>query len=88
MKKLKSSQGHQGFMRNHISGQIKLGQNQSRVFSSVLLMSGIITKQTFYICENKDADQLCSNCTADQRLCFHYQDSTIILLVKYGISSH
>ena len=22
------------------------------------------------ICENKGADQLCSNCTADQRLCF------------------
>ena len=25
-----------------------------------------------YICENKDADQLRSNCAADQRLCFCY----------------
>ena len=30
----------------------------------------------FCICENKGADQLCSNCTADQRLCFCYIDST------------
>ena len=27
-------------------------------------------------CKNKDAAQLCSNCTADQRLCFRYTDST------------
>ena len=27
-------------------------------------------KPTICIYENKDADQLCSNCTADQRLCF------------------
>ena len=34
------------------------------------------------LCENKDEDQLYSNCTADQRLCFHYTDSTYHLLVK------
>ena len=34
------------------------------------------------ICENKDADQLCSNCTADQRLCFRCIDSIIPLLSK------
>ena len=34
-------------------------------------------KQTICICENKDADQLRSNCEADQRLCFRYSDSTI-----------
>ena len=28
----------------------------------------------------KGAGQLCSNCTADQRLCFHHTDSTIPLL--------
>ena len=39
------------------------------------------------ICENKDADQLCSNCEADQRLCFRYTDSTISHLPKYEISS-
>ena len=39
------------------------------------------------ICENKDADQLCSNRKADQRLCFRYVDSTIPLLSKSKISS-
>ena len=38
------------------------------------------------LCENKGADQLCSNCTADQRLCFHFMDSTNPLL-KFKISS-
>ena len=28
-----------------------------------------IRKPTVCICENKGADQLCSNCTADQHLC-------------------
>ena len=31
---------------------------------------------------NKDADQLCGNRTADQRLCFRYIDSIISLLSK------
>ena len=44
-------------------------------------------KPAFCICENKDADQLRSNCEADQRLCFRYTDSTIPLLPKSGISS-
>ena len=39
-------------------------------------------KQDSCLCENKDADQLCSNCTADLRLCFHDSDSTIALLLK------
>ena len=30
---------------------------------------------------------LCSNCTADQRLCVRYLDSTISLLLKSEISS-
>ena len=25
-----------------------------------------------HLCKNKGADQLCSNCTSDQRLCFLY----------------
>ena len=41
----------------------------------------------FDICENKDADQLRSNCAADQRLCFRHTDSTIPLLPKSEISS-
>ena len=42
---------------------------------------------TFFICENKDADQLRSSCAADQGLCFCYMDSTIPLLPKSEISS-
>ena len=33
-------------------------------------MSNIMRKTAFCICKNKGADQLCSNCTADQHLCF------------------
>ena len=39
-------------------------------------------KPTICIGENKDEDQLCSNCEADQRLGFRYTDSTIPLLCK------
>ena len=42
---------------------------------------------TICIGENKGADQLRSNCEADQRLCFRYSDSTIPLLLKSEISS-
>ena len=44
-------------------------------------------KSAFRKCENKDADQLCGNRTADQRLCFRYIDRTIPLLPKSEISS-
>ena len=44
-------------------------------------------KPAFCICENKDADQLRGNREADQRLCFHYTDSTITLLSNSEISS-
>ena len=49
-----------------------------------------VRKPDFCICENKDADQLCGNCEADQRLCFRYTDSTIPLLpnTKFQASSH
>ena len=50
-------------------------------------MSPVMRKPTFCICENKDADQLCGNCEADQRLCFRYLDSMIPLLSKSEISS-
>ena len=39
-------------------------------------------KTTFFICENKDADQLRGNREADQRLCFRYTDSATHLLLK------
>ena len=44
-------------------------------------------KPDFCLCENKGADQLRSNCEADQHLCIRYTDSTIPLLLKYEISS-
>ena len=44
-------------------------------------------KPTICIYENKAADQLNSNCEADQHLCFHYMDSKIPLLFKSKISS-
>ena len=44
-------------------------------------------KPTICIDENKVADQLGSNCEADQRLCLRYTDSTIPLLSKSKISS-
>ena len=34
-------------------------------------------KPAFCICENKDADQLRSNCAADQRLCFRYTSTSL-----------
>ena len=43
-------------------------------------------KPTICIGENKGADQLRSNCEADQHLCFRYMDSTIPLLSKSKIS--
>ena len=50
-------------------------------------MSRLMGKPTICLCENKGADQLRSNCEADQRLCFGYLDSTILLLLKSEISS-
>ena len=44
-------------------------------------------KPTICICENKDADQLCSNCTADQHLCFRHTDSTMPILLLSKVSS-
>ena len=45
-------------------------------------MSCLMRKPDFCLCENKTADQLSSNCKADQHLCFCYTDSTIPLLPK------
>ena len=47
-----------------------------------LYLSHHMGKPTICIGENKGADQLRSNCEADQRLCFRYSDSTIPLLLK------
>ena len=52
-----------------------------------LYISLVMRKPVFGICENKDADQLCGNRTADRRLCFRYTDGTIPLLSKSDTSS-
>ena len=52
-----------------------------------IYMSLVVRKPAFCICENKDADQLRSNCAVDQRLCFRYMDSIIPLLSKSDIPS-
>ena len=57
------------------------------LLESLFYMSRIMRKPAFCICENKGADQLCGNRTADQHLCFRYIDSTTPLLPKYEISS-
>ena len=52
-------------------------------------MSNRMGKPTIFIGKNKATDQLCSNCTADQRPCFRYTDSTIppLLIPKFQASS-
>ena len=51
-------------------------------------MSHIQENQLFCICKIKDADQLCSNCTADQCLCFCCMDSTNIQDFKLSFFFH
>ena len=60
------------------------------VFSNVVSkcnMSHRMGKPTICIGENKGADQLRSNCEADQPLCYRNTDSTIPLLSTSKISS-
>ena len=66
---------------------ICLGPKSANGIPEILHLSRVMRKSTFYICENKDADQLRGNREADQRLCFRYTDSTIPLLSKSEISS-
>ena len=58
-----------------------------RVMSSKINISRCTRKPKICICQNKDADQLRSDCEADHRLCFRYKDSTIPFLHKSEISS-
>ena len=62
-------------------------QLSSNIIKYGLYLSRAMRKPRFCICENKDADQLRGDREADQRLCFHYTDSTISLLSKSEISS-
>ena len=60
---------------------------KTRTRSKEVNLSRAMRKLDFRRCENKDADQLCGNSTADQFLCFRSIDSTIPLLLKFEISS-
>ena len=51
------------------------------------IMSLVMRKLAFCICENTDADQLRGDRETDQRLCFRYINSAIPLLSKSEISS-
>ena len=55
--------------------------------SHVPQLSLFMRKPAFCICENKDPDQLRSNCAADQRLCCRFTNSTLRLLPKSEIIS-
>ena len=55
-------------------------KNKTNSMSGGVKMRHVMRKPDFCICENKDADQLCGNREADQRLCFRYTESTIPLL--------
>ena len=48
-------------------------------------MSRVVRKRDYCLCENKGADQLRSNCEADQRLCFRYTDSTIFQIRNFKL---
>ena len=49
-------------------------------------LSHIMRKQDFAYAKMK-AQFSCASCTADQHLCLHYLDSTILLVLKHKISS-
>ena len=60
---------------------------KGRPVQAVVLNEPLLEKTGFFYMQNKDADQLCSDRTADQRLWFPYIASTT-LLSKSEISSH
>ena len=60
--------------------------SKAEIYRGIHYLSLVVRKPDFCICENKDADQLRGNREADQRLCFRYTNSTILLLYKSEIS--
>ena len=71
---------------NVLSKNIK--KNFKEIFNFYCILHGLVfviepshEKTINFICVIKDADQLCSNCTADQRLSVRHSDSTIPLLL-------
>ena len=69
---------------------IKDHKNKVNIVKIIDNMSSVMRKPVFCICINKGADQLRSNCAADQHLCFpnfRNIDNSIPLLYKFEISS-
>ena len=66
---------------------VQANLDMSNLLTIMHKMSRIVRKPAFCICENKDADQLRSNCEADQRLCFRYMYSATSVLSKSEFSS-
>ena len=71
------------------TGTLNKNQNKTKQTTDAYIfdMSIVMGKPAFCICENKDADQLRSNCAADLRLCFRFTESAIPLLPTSEISS-
>ena len=74
-------------MQGVVKHLIDFCKNQYICMHARLQLNRVMKKSTFCICENKGADQLRSNCAADQHLSFHYRDCTINILSKSDISS-
>ena len=76
------------FKTHKLENQPDVYLNQGSNLAHANLLNELRREKTgFCICENKDADQLCGNREADQRLCFLYTDSRIPRLPKSEISS-
>ena len=73
------------FAAFHLKGNLKKHRSVPITVSETF--DNHMGKPTICLCENKGADQLRGNREADQRLCFRYSDSTILLLLESEISS-
>ena len=72
---------------SRLSGRpLRLSEGQVLI-DTMEKMRSDVRKPEFCLCENKDADQLCSNCTADQRLCFRQANRTIHPLLISKLST-
>ena len=74
-----------------LDGQADLITNSRRKAKNIEIVAQrldrVMRNPTFCICENKGADQLRSNCAADQCLYFCFINSSMPVLSKFKISS-
>ena len=61
-----------GSLQQSFLASENLGTLQYVSHTTCFLHMSLVGKPDFHTCENKGADQLPSNCAADQRLCFRY----------------